>query len=65
MKNYENALADFTEAIDENKDFAEAYFNRAITYTKLLDMKKACIDIKKSAQLGYTPSNMHIKSICN
>ena len=50
---------------DFKKDFAEAYFNRANTYTKLLDMKKACTDIKESAKLGYTPAIAHITNLCN
>ena len=47
------------------KDFAEAYFNRANTYTKLLDTKKACTDLKKSAEFGYEPAKAHINNICN
>jgi tetratricopeptide (TPR) repeat protein len=64
-KQYEKALADFNEALASKKDFAEAYFNRANTYTKLLDMKKACEDIKQSAKLGYEPAKAHINNLCN
>ncbi|MBK8625116.1 MAG: tetratricopeptide repeat protein [Saprospiraceae bacterium] len=65
IQNYDKALTDFSEAISCKKDFAEAYFNRANTHTKLLDMKKACIDIKKSADMGYEPAKAHINNLCN
>ena len=62
---FDNALKDFSDAIRHKSNFAEAYFNRANAYTKLLDTKKACSDIKECIKLGYEPARAHIGNLCN
>ena len=64
-ENYQNALEDFSHAIELKNDFAEAYFNRANAYSKLNEDEKACLDMKNSARHGYQPAYGHINSLCN
>jgi len=54
---YDKALEDYSKAIELNSEFAEAYFNRALTHIVLLDNITACSDLMTSESLGYNRSN--------
>ena len=47
------AIQDYTQAIEINNDFAEAYYNRAVAHLIAYDKISACFDFGKSYELGY------------
>ncbi len=47
------ALEDYSKAIFYDKDFAEAYYNRALVNLSLRNNLAACEDFKESARLGF------------
>jgi tetratricopeptide (TPR) repeat protein len=49
---YEQAIADFTQAIELDADFAAAYSNRCLVYLQLGDYTKAADDCTTSLQLN-------------
>ena len=51
---YENAIASFDSAIEINRDFAEAYYNRGNTKVKLAEHKIANADYHTLLQLKFT-----------
>ena len=48
-------IADYTEAIRINPDYALAYYNRATAYQELGDADKAAADFARAKELGYEP----------
>ncbi|TAH42928.1 MAG: tetratricopeptide repeat protein [Bacteroidetes bacterium] len=64
LKNYEGALKDFNRCIELKPD-AENYFNRGLTYIRLGNKNKACIDFSKSGELGYEKAYEAIRELCN
>jgi tetratricopeptide (TPR) repeat protein len=51
-KDYKAAVVNFTNAINTDRDFAEAYFNRALTYIYIGDTDKGIADLSKAGELG-------------
>lgn len=51
-KDYEEAIALFTAAIEVNESSGEAYYKRAIAYSKVKNKSDAIKDIKAAANLG-------------
>jgi tetratricopeptide (TPR) repeat protein len=53
MKNFSNALSDFDQAIEIDSCFAEAYYNRALIYSRdLTDYKQALLDYDKAIEFN-------------
>jgi len=50
---YNQAIADFTNAIDLNSDLGVAYFNRGIAHLLNYNPMTACVDFERSASEGY------------
>lgn len=55
-KNYEDALEDFTKAIEQNPMYSNAYYNRGLIYIKLNSLELAKLDLEKAVQ--YNPQNI-------
>ena len=51
-KDYESAIALYTSAIDVNESSGEAFYKRAVAYSKVNNKKDAIKDIKAAAKLG-------------
>ena len=51
-KNYDAAITHYTLAIQQDTDFAEAYFNRGLTYIYLDEVEKGIADLSKAGELG-------------
>ena len=51
-KDYTGAIADYTIAIELNRNFVDAYYNRGNTYYRIRRNNEACLDLKKTAELG-------------
>ena len=50
--------------IDPNLFAYSTFYNKALTYFKLKDVKKACIDLKKSIKLGKEVFKGEYLKIC-
>ena len=58
-REYQEAIKQYTKAIDIDADFAEAYFNRGLTYIYTGDTEKGLADLSKAGELGiYQAYNM-------
>ena len=51
-KNYDAAITHYSLAIHYDPDFAEAYFNRGLTYIYLDQVDKGIADLSKAGELG-------------
>ncbi len=51
-KEYQTALTYYTQAISKDADFAEAYFNRGLTYIYTGENEKGLADLSKAGELG-------------
>ena len=52
QKNYLVAINYYTQAIQADSDFAEAYFNRGLTYIYINEIEKGLADLSKAGELG-------------
>lgn len=50
-EDYENAISEFSKAIQFDPKFAEAYDRRAVVYTKMIKYRKAMNDLTKALEL--------------
>ena len=50
---YDQAIADFTEAIRLDPDNADIYHDRGLAYGKKGDESKSQADLSKAKELGY------------
>ena len=51
-KDYQEAIRYYTKAIEADNDFAEAYFNRGLTYVFIGENEKGLSDLSKAGELG-------------
>ena len=65
LKDYRGALVDYDKAIELNKDFAEAYFNRGLTHIFLGNNKQGITDLSKAGELGIVSAYNIIKRFTN
>ncbi|MDJ0661873.1 MAG: tetratricopeptide repeat protein, partial [Crocosphaera sp.] len=52
LEEYQKAIADFTQAIELNPNYAEAYNNRGNAYGNLEEYQKAIADFTKTIELN-------------
>ncbi len=50
---HRKAIDDYTEAINLDKNYAKAYYNRALTFFLIYDKISGCEDLDKSINLGF------------
>ena len=59
QKEYKDAIDYYTRAIAQDGEFAEAYFNRGLTYVYIGENEKGLADLSKAGELGiYQAYNM-------
>lgn len=59
QKEYKDAIDYYTRAIAQDVEFAEAYFNRGLTYVYIGENEKGLADLSKAGELGiYQAYNM-------
>ena len=63
-KSYANALNDYNKAIAMNDEYAEAYYQRALTKYNMGDKKGCCDDLKKASKMKMTSANDDYKKYC-
>lgn len=55
----ELAVESFTQALQQDSNMAEAYYNRGLVYIKMGDIRKGVADLSKAGELGlYTAYNL-------
>ncbi|MEA4936183.1 MAG: tetratricopeptide repeat protein [Paludibacter sp.] len=52
LKDFRSAIYNYTKAIEIDGDFAEAYFNRGLTYLYIGEDAKGLSDLSKAGELG-------------
>ena len=52
QQDFKAAIAYYTQAIEVDHDFAEAYFNRGLTYVYIGENEKGIADLSKAGELG-------------
>ena len=52
QQDFKAAISYYTQAISADSDFAEAYFNRGLTYIYIGDNDKGLADLSKAGELG-------------
>ncbi|MEM1319095.1 MAG: tetratricopeptide repeat protein [Bacteroidota bacterium] len=62
--NYWQAIGDYSDAIQLNRDFAEAYFNRGLAHFLVYDKVSGCTDLGRSSDLGYEPAKEQLRYFC-
>ncbi len=63
-KDYQGAIYDYTKAIEQNKNFREAFEDRGHTFYRLQQFKEACSDIRKAIEMGGTYLHDILKIYC-
>jgi len=61
---YEEAVAQFSLAINSSEDFIEAYYNRGLVRILLGETTTGCADMSRAGELGMTESYNIIKRYC-
>ena len=52
QQDFKAAISYYTQAIKADSDFAEAYFNRGLTYIYINEVEKGIADLSKAGELG-------------
>ena len=52
QQDFKAAISYYTQSIDKDSDFAEAYFNRGLTYIYIGENEKGIADLSKAGELG-------------
>ena len=52
LRDFRAAIADYDEAIRRDPEFAEAYFNRGLSYLSLGNINQGIRDLSKAGELG-------------
>jgi len=59
QKEFKNAISNYTKSIEIDNEFAEAYFNRGLTYLFIGEQSKGLSDLSKAGELGiYSAYNL-------
>ena len=64
LKKYDEAISEYTKAIEINTNFSAAYYNRGLVEVVLGQKEKGCLDLKQAAELGEKDANVMIQKYC-
>jgi tetratricopeptide (TPR) repeat protein len=64
LKMYDNALADFTQALSLDSLYSQAYANRGIVLINLNRNTEACADFQKACELGFHQAQPLLEQYC-
>ena len=64
LENYEEALQDYSMAIERDSSDPDYYFNRALTQFYLDLNENACSNLEKAAQLGDEQAIQYFEEFC-
>jgi tetratricopeptide (TPR) repeat protein len=65
LKKYDEAIVEYSKAIEINNNFKAAYYNRGLVLVVLGQKEKGCLDLRKSAELGEKSATKMIQKYCN
>jgi tetratricopeptide (TPR) repeat protein len=63
-KKYEEAIAEYTKAIEINNNFSAAYFNRGLVEVVLGLKERGCLDLNKAEELGEKSASKMTQKYC-
>ena len=52
QRNWQAAIDNYTRAIEVDNDFAEAFFNRGLTYIYIDEVEQGLADLSRAGELG-------------
>lgn len=61
---FDNAVYNFTRAIERNPNYGEAYFNRGKAQHMLNEMNNGCSDFQKAYVLGFAKAKEMMDEFC-
>ena len=61
---FDGAIENLTQAIELEPYFAEAYFNRGLTYLYIENTKQGCVDLSRAGELGLSDAYNIILRYC-
>ena len=64
IEDYQEAITDYTKAIEINPEFSDAYFNRGIAKIIIDEKEAGCSDLHKARDLGDEQANDEINEFC-
>lgn len=64
LKNYEEAILNYTSTLNELPNYYGAYANRGMAYYNLKRKSEACRDWRKAAENGYDTVKQYISAYC-
>lgn len=64
LDRHEDAIQDYTRAIDIRANYPEALFNRGVSYLNRNRFADACLDLRKSYELGFSRAMDLIEGYC-
>jgi tetratricopeptide (TPR) repeat protein len=65
LKKYDEAIAEYSKAIEINNNFKAAYYNRGLVLAVLGQKGKGCLDLRKAFELGEKDADKMIEKYCN
>ncbi|MGB0402564.1 MAG: tetratricopeptide repeat protein [Salibacteraceae bacterium] len=63
-RDFEGSIDAYNNAIKINPEFAEAYYNKGLTYLYLKNNKRACNELSKAGELGIKDAYLVMKKYC-
>lgn len=64
LKDYSDAIADYSTAIEIDPKYAITYYFRGLAKLKLGQKDSGCLDFSKAGELGYSDAYEAIKKNC-
>ena len=64
LNRHQEAIQDYSRAIDLRANYPEALFNRGVSYLNMNRFADACLDLRKSHELGFTQALELIQGYC-
>jgi tetratricopeptide (TPR) repeat protein len=64
LKKYEEAIAEYTKAIEINNNFSAAYYNRGLVEVVLGQKESGCLDLNKAEELGEKSASKMTQKYC-
>lgn len=64
QKKYDEAIVEYSKAIEINSNFSAAYYNRGLVEASSGQKEKGCQDLRKAADLGEKDAEKMIEKYC-
>jgi tetratricopeptide (TPR) repeat protein len=64
-KEYEKAIADYTQSLKMDVEQADVYYNRGIACHYARQKNEACVNLKTAISLGYQIAQAAYNKLCN